>query len=184
MLRLQWRDTPDRYGRISRWLHWGIGVLLFWQLGGMTTRALVGTADWVQLWIATHRPLGTLLMVLIALRAAWALFNLPRRPPHRGVLGRLAALSHLLLYLLMLAIPGIGLYMTWLSGQPFTPWGVTLLEGGTAHIDSMLLARRWHGWLGWSLLALILGHVGMALGWHALVRRDETLGRMVGNQRQ
>ncbi|MDW5376526.1 cytochrome b/b6 domain-containing protein [Halomonas sp. HP20-15] len=183
MLRQQWRDTPDRYGSISRWLHWGIGVLLLWQLGGMATRALVGPEAWVQLWISTHRPLGTLLMGLIALRASWALFNLPRRPPHRGLLARLAACSHLLLYLLMLAMPALGLYMTWLSGQPFAPLGIPLFKGGSSHVDQMLLARQWHAWLGWTLLALIIGHAGMALLWHALVRRDGTLGRMAGRGR-
>ncbi len=184
MLRQQWRDTPDRYGSISRWFHWGIGALLLWQLGGMTARALVGTEEWVQLWIATHRPLGTLLLGLIALRALWALYNLPRRPPHRGVLGRVAALSYLLLYLLMLTIPTLGLYMTWSSGQPFAPWGIPLFESGTVHTDSLLFARQWHGWLGWTLLTLILGHAGMAILWHTLVRRDGTLRRMAGNQRQ
>ncbi len=34
-----------------------------------------------------------------------------------------------------------------------------------------------HGLLGWTLLALIAGHVAMAL-WHGLVRRDATLRRM------
>lgn len=184
MLRLQWRDTPDRYGPASRWLHWGIGALLLWQLGGMTAKALLGSQEWIQLWIATHRPLGTLLIGLVALRASWALLNLPRRPTHRGTLGRLAALSHLLLYLLMLTIPALGLYMTWRSGQPFAPWGIPLFEGGTAHVDSMLFTRRWHGWLGWTLLGLIIGHAGMALLWHGLVRRDGTLGRMAGNPRQ
>ncbi|WP_136066842.1 cytochrome b [Modicisalibacter radicis] len=183
MLRPHWWDTPDRYGLISRWLHWGIGALLLWQLGGMATRALMGSGEWIQLWISTHRPLGTLLLGLFTLRALWALFNLPRRPPHRGMPARLAACSHLLLYLLMLAMPALGLYMTWRSGQPFAPLGISLFEGGSAHVDQMLLARQWHAWLGWTLLALIIGHVGMALLWHGLVRRDGTLSRMAGRGR-
>ena len=26
-----WLDTPARYGRISRWLHWGMALLFAWQ---------------------------------------------------------------------------------------------------------------------------------------------------------
>jgi cytochrome b561 len=183
MTSLPWKDTPTHYGRASRWLHWGIGALLIWQLGGMAAKVLWGHAPWVQVWLSTHRPLGTLLMGLIALRALWALLNLVGRPPHRGVLARLAACSHLLLYLLMLAMPALGLYMTWRSGQAFAPLGIPLFESGNAHVDQMLMARQWHAWLGWTLLALIIGHAGMALLWHGLLRRDGILGRMTGPRR-
>ncbi|SPJ32760.1 cytochrome b [Kushneria phyllosphaerae] len=184
MLHVQWRDTPERYGRISRWLHWGIGALLLWQLGGMTAKGLWGHPPWVQTWLSTHRWLGTLLMVLIVLRVLWALLNLSRRPPHQQGLARLAGASHLLLYVLMLAIPALGLYMTWASGQPFAPLGMALFDGGPARVDAMLLARQWHTWLGWSLLIVIAGHVGMALIWHGVIQRDGTLRRMIGRSSQ
>jgi cytochrome b561 len=40
MASLPWKDTPTHYGRTSRWLHWRIGALLIWQLGGMTAKVL------------------------------------------------------------------------------------------------------------------------------------------------
>lgn len=184
MTSLSWKDTPTHYGRISRWLHWGIGALLIWQLGGMTAKIFWGHAPWVQTWLSTHRPLGTLLLGLIALRALWALINLSRRPAHTGKLGRIAAFSYLLLYLLMLGIPALGLYMTWLSGQSFTPLGIPLFDSGSANSDRMTVAHQWHVWLGWTLLTLIIGHAGMALLWHGLIHRDGTLHRMIGSRRR
>ena len=179
-----WRDTPAYYGRISRWLHWGIGALLLWQLGGMAAKILWGHPQWVQAWLSTHQPLGTLLMGLIVLRALWALFNLRHRPAHVGKLAKIATLSHLLLYLLMLGIPALGLYMTWLGGQPFAPFGIPLFDGGSTQGPRMMQARQWHVWLGWTLLALIVCHAGMALLWHGLIRRDGTLSRIAGPRRR
>lgn len=184
MASLPWKDIPTHYGRASRWLHWGIGALLIWQLGGMAAKVLWGHAPWVQAWLSTHRPLGTLLLGLIALRALWALINLPRRPAHPGKLGRIVAFSHLLLYLLMLGIPALGLYMTWLSGQPFTPLGIPLFDGGSANSNRMMVAHHWHSWLGWTLLTLIVVHAGIALLWHGLIRRDGTIRRMTGPRRR
>lgn len=122
-------------------------------------------------------------MGLIALRALWALINLPRRPAYAGKLGRIAAFSYLLLYLLILGIPALGLYMTWLGGQPFTPLGIPLFDGGSANSKRMMFARQWHGWLGWTLLTLIIVHAGMALLWHGLIRRDGIIRRMTGPRR-
>lgn len=177
-----WRDTPAYYGRISRWLHWGIGALLLWQLGGMTAKVLWGHPQWIQAWLSTHRPLGTLLMGLIMARALWALISLPHRPTHTGGLARTAVMSHLLLYLLMLGIPALGLYMTWLGGQPFTPFGISLFDGSSPESGRMMIARQWHVWLGWTLLTLIVVHAGMALLWHGLIRRDGILARMAGRR--
>lgn len=36
-----------------------------------------------------------------------------------------------------------------------------------------------HG-MGWILVLLVLGHLGMALIWHHLVRRDDLLATMAG----
>lgn len=44
----------------------------------------------------------------------------------------------------------------------------------------MQALSEWHGELGWTLAALILGHIAMALIWHGLLKRDNTLQRMAG----
>ncbi|MEQ5793883.1 hypothetical protein LZ686_04415 [Paracoccus sp. NFXS7] len=35
-------DNQDRYGAVTRTLHWGIAALMAWQFGGMLSESLLG----------------------------------------------------------------------------------------------------------------------------------------------
>ena len=179
---LPWRDTPRAYGRVSRALHWGMAALFAWQFAGMGIKlAFPGTAI-SGFMVGTHGSLGALLMLLVLLRAAWGLSQIPRRPPHgRDLLGRLALAGHLAVYALMLLVPALALLRAAGSGRGYAPFGLPLFpafEGGpvpwmVAPGDAL------HGWLGWLLLALVAGHITMAIV-HRAVWRDDVLQRMAG----
>ena len=75
------QDSNDRYGTVSRVLHWGMALLLVWQFLSAGAHALLSDTAVEEFFWGTHKPLGFLLFVLIILRALWALINLSRRPP-------------------------------------------------------------------------------------------------------
>ncbi|MCQ4158460.1 cytochrome b/b6 domain-containing protein [Roseomonas sp. GC11] len=182
MTSLPWRDTPALYGRVSRALHWGMALLFAWQFTGMGVRAVLGRHPVSAFFVGTHAPLGTLLLALVALRAAWALAQWRRRPGHApGWAGRAALAGHLALYGLMLVVPTLALLRAYGSGRAFAPFGLPLFPGFPGGPVGWMVApaNALHGWLAWLLLALVAGHAAMAL-LHRLRGQGDVLRRMAG----
>lgn len=181
--RVPLRDTPRLYGTVTRALHWAMAALILWQFAGMALREIFGRQPWLSPIVGSHAPVGTILFVLVLLRALWALANRRNRPAHGGgLLGRAAAAGHALLYLLMLAVPALGLLRAWGSDRGFAPFGIPLFAPKSPEVAwTDALAGALHGELAWLLLALIAGHVVM-VGIHQAMWRDGTLARMAGRR--
>ena len=81
---MTWTDTPTRYGAISRALHWAMAALFAWQFAGMLLKFVLGRVPLMKFWVGTHSSIGTLLLILLALRLLWALAQrLHRQHPAR-----------------------------------------------------------------------------------------------------
>ena len=155
-------DSPTRYGSLTRLLHWSMALLLVWQfLSALSHYAFEDTAFETFFW-PTHKPLGLVLMVLLVIRLGWALINLARRPPS---LSLAAKWGHLSLYGLLFIIPALALLRQYGSGRAFNPFGIELMAGFQGDKITWMIdpANLLHGVLGWVLLVMIIGHVGMAL---------------------
>lgn len=178
---MQWRDTPERYGAISRALHWSMAALFAWQFMGMIVKLALGRVPLTRFLVGTHAPVGTLLMALVAVRALWGLANLRRRPGYgRDWRGRAALLGHAVLYLLMLVVPGLALLRQYGSGRGFQPFGIPLMPQTGVEVEWMMApADLLHSTLAWGLLGLIAGHVLM-VAVHRYWWGDDVLGRMLG----
>lgn len=179
-----WRDSPTRYGRISRWLHWGMALLFAWQFIGMGLRLALGRTPLVSFFVGSHASVGLLLLILVLLRGVWGLSNASRRPPHgAGWLGRAAAMGHGALYLLMVVVPLLAIVRAYGSGRAFT-WFNTLplWSAGPKNEALVAPADAAHGELAWVLLALVAGHVAM-VALHRWWWRDAVAQRMVGRLR-
>jgi len=175
------QDTSDRYGLVSRALHWGMMLLFAWHFFGVACRVLLGRdAPLASFMFSTHRPMGTLLFALVVLRLAWVLVERRRRPAYADdLLGRVARIGHLALYVLMCLVPLLGLMRQYGSGRGFAPWGVPLMENTGVRVSWLMApANAVHGLLGWLLLILITGHTVMALVHHFKLK-DDTLRWMV-----
>jgi len=86
--------------------------------------------------------------------------------------------GHLALYALMILVPTLALLRAVGNGRGFSVYGLQLVAPGGEAIPALTApGNALHGLLGWALLALIVGHVAMAL-FHAHVRKDPTLDRM------
>lgn len=172
-------DNGLKYGLVTRVLHWGMAILLFSQLGGVLAEAAMGETPLTEAWGSIHKPVGLALFVLAIVRAVWGLINLKQRPAkHAGLIGKFAVGGHLVLYALLLLVPGIGLIRQYGSGRTFEAFGVTVMQGGNDKIEWMTdLGRNWHSELGWVLLAMIVLHIAMALV-HQFVWKDDTLKRI------
>ncbi len=177
---MQMMDSCARYGSVSRLLHWGMAAILAWQFIGMALLKALGEVPVALFFVGSHSSLGLTLATLALLRLIWWGTNAKNRPSEEATLnGRLAKLGHLGLYALLVVVPLLALLRAYGSGKAFAWFGLPLWAESTDKIAWMVSAAdAAHGVLAWTLLALIVGHAGMAL-WHRLVKRDQVWSRMV-----
>lgn len=152
-------NTPVRYNGISRALHALMAILILSQFVTVLTHRFFEKSYLDQMLWGAHKEFGLVLMALIVVRIIWTLCTLSSRP---ASISRMASLGHLALYVLMFAVPLIGLLRQYGSGRAFEPFGIALMPGfDTGSIEWMTAPGFMHSWLGWALLALIIGHVAM-----------------------
>jgi cytochrome b561 len=175
-----------RYTLAAQALHWITAVLMFTLLPlAWVMVSMPRTAANRELIYTLHKSLGLTVLALVAARLILrAIHPAPQLP---GSLTRWerasAALSHWLLYLIMLGMPLSGyLFSAW-GGHPVTYFGLFTLPGLVKN-DMLQHVAFWaHVAIGqWLTYAVILLHVG-ATGWHVAVRRDGVLFRMLPEQR-
>ncbi|KAA0010388.1 cytochrome b [Billgrantia pellis] len=171
--------STTHYGRVARYLHWGMAALFAWQFVSAGAHALLPDSALDEFFWPTHKLTGTLLMWLVIVRLAWALRERHRRPRS---LNLAATLGHLALYALMIAVPAVALLRQYGSGRAFSPFGLPLMAGFEGEIQWMTsLGSLLHGLLGWTLLALVAGHVAMVF-MHRRLGKQDVLVRMVGRR--
>lgn len=179
---MQLGDTPERYGTISRLLHWSMAALILWQMTGMALKVTIGRDHAItNIFTPYHSIIGTVLFVLIALRVIWLFVNRANRPGHAaGAMGLAARLGHIALYGVMFIVPFAALLRAWGGERAFAPFGFEIFPARAPEdvvSVAVTIGNALHGELAWVMGALILGHIVMAL-FHQLVLRDRLMRRM------
>lgn len=170
--------SPDRYGAGAIALHWIMAalVVVVGVLGLLHDSWPRATQSW---WINLHAVLGLLLWVLLSARFWWRHVHPPPELPARmGALARrLSYPVHLMLYLLLFVTPILGIVTFIWHGRAFD-FGLFKLDFGVAKNRAIFHPTEdIHGYLAYTLFALVGVHVLAAL-WHQFVRRDGMLQRM------
>jgi cytochrome b561 len=180
----RWRDNGLRYGLVTRLFHWTMAFFICWQFSGLVINRLFGRSALTDLLNGTHGSLGASILLLAVLRALWGLYNLGNRPAHeRGLLGFAARTGHVLLYVLMLAIPALAILRATGSEWGLALFGFQVVAQGGERVEWMVApANLLHGVLAWTLLAMIAGHIVMAL-LHRFVWQDAVVSRMASSSR-
>lgn len=178
------RPTHTHFSPLARLLHWTMAPLivamLFIGVGMVTT---VSRAH--DTLIAIHRPLGIALLLLAVLRMGVRITRgSPPLPDDMPAPQRLAAkASHLVLYVLMAAMPLIGWGMLSAAGYPVTLYGPLHLPPIAPHnVELFALLRALHTWFAFALFATVLLHLAAAL-FHGLIRRDGVFSSMARGER-
>ncbi len=176
-------NTRERYGLMTRALHWGIAALFFAQffLGlGMETWAEDSEALEKQL-LNLHTSLGILLAGLVIVRVVLAkLQTQPTPPAHMGPLEvRLAELTKVSLNLLILLTAFSG-YLS-LAGEGESPMFFGLSMPVPIGESDFLheLGEEAHELLAFIVMGLALFHAAAALK-HHFIDKDDVLKRMLG----
>jgi cytochrome b561 len=163
----------DRFTPLQRALHWTMAVCILAML--FIGVHMVATVNPKYLPLFTvHKTLGLVILVLALIRLAVRFSSgAPALPADLPALIKLGAiLSHVALYVLMIALPLIGWAMLSAAGYPIILWGGFWLPPIAPQSDSLHTALLWaHVLLAFLFFAVILMHIAAAL-FHALIRRD------------
>lgn len=179
---------PDgQYTTVAKWFHWITLALMAVALPvGFVIKYIADEPFAAKMvFYAVHESAGLTILLVTVARLAWRVANPPPPlPDHIPAPMRLAAKAvHWLLYLGLIVQPVLGFTMTNAFGFP--------MQGATAYLgvidipavvaENQKLAetlKTLHAWVGYSIAALLVAHVGGAVYHHA-IRRDGTLMRML-----
>jgi cytochrome b561 len=172
----------ERYTKTAMVLHWLIALLIIAAFTlGLVMVDIPGFTPTKLKYFSWHKWLGVTVLALAALRLLWRHRNRP--PQHAPGMAawqtRTADATHVLLYILMFAVPLSGYLYTTAAGVPVVYLGLWPIPAAF-EADTALKAvlKPVHYWLNMALAALVVMHVGAALK-HHFVDRDDVLKRML-----
>ena len=165
--------APARYDSFTRLLHWltAIAVTVAFILGperfGRLMREGVDPATRAD--IVWHETLGLAILLLTAVRLAWAALRpAPPQWPLAAWMQRAARVTHLALWALLLLLPATALLALGGEGHPLTLLGGVRIERLPLIADSAVAKMAdWgevHGFLGDAIMWLAGLHAVLAAG--------------------
>lgn len=175
-------NTQQRYGAIVQVLHWTTAFLVIaaWLLGIFGDDLPKGAARSAGLFV--HISAGLAVLAIVGARFLWRLID-PPPPPVATPLGpwldRAGRFAHLVLYVLLVAVPIVGVVTQFARGQPLPLFGLgEIASPWPADRAFAHSVKEVHELLANVLLAIAGVHAAAALGHHWILR-DRTLKRMV-----
>ena len=171
--------TRSRYDNVAIALHW-LTVLLVLSLFALGELWGYAQRPLRHEMVVLHMSLGILLGLAVAARIAWRLIPGHRvAPAVTGLTETLARIVHWLLYALLVVQSLFGWYVRWSEGEAMSFFGLLLPSPLTPVArETHHNLQQWHGWVGWAIVILALGH-GAAAFYHHFVLRDSVLVRML-----
>ena len=178
---MQWRNTPETYGALAKFLHWSIVILIIAQYVIIEAAEDLPDGPAKLQAVGNHKSLGMLILGLALVRIAWKVANRgqPRPVPMPRLQTIAAAAGHGLLYLLILAQPITGWMMSSAANYPVTFFGLFQFPAIVAPNEGAHEAYEdVHEFLFNAIVVIAVVHVLAAL-YHHFVQKDDTLRRML-----
>lgn len=173
-------NTDARYGKVARFFHWTIALLIILLLIGGSLRHEIPEA-YRGTFYFLHKSFGLLVLGLAIANILWMLTQ--RRPHSNSSMPAwqvfAARLAHLLLYACMLAMPLTGWIMSSSHGRDPSFFGLfTLHYPVMNNIDISHFFEHWHKALAWIIFGVIVVHALAALK-HHFIDKDDVLQKML-----
>ena len=176
-------NSDTKFGRVSRYLHWTTAILFLSLLPmGFFMPMIPEDVPWRQGYYVVHKTIGFMVLLLVLARLAWHLkAPTPALDPSlKNWERRLARTAHVLLYVLMIALPLSGFIMSTYGGKlsHFFIWDLPLFWA--TDMEAIQLYGLLHKLVLPYLCLLVLGaHLLGALKHHFIDKHPEGIRRMV-----
>jgi cytochrome b561 len=175
------KSTRQQWSGIGKALHWLVAALiLVMAYLGLTMGDLPNGPDKIATY-ALHKSIGLSILALAVLRLGWRLYagapeEVAGTPRWQA---RIATVTHVALYALLLALPLTGWLLNSAAGFPLQWFGLFNLPSLAARDEALhALSVEVHELLFWALAVLVVMHAAAAL-YHHLFLGDATLARML-----
>ena len=172
-------QRQDRYGATAIGLHWLMAFLIGTEIAiGLSFSSLPQATR--PFWHNVHYLIGVGVLFLAIARGVWRFRHpAPALPSGIGRLNRLLAhTAHVVLYLMMAAVPILGAVAVFARGRGIDFGFLRLSVPALVNSDLAHLARSAHGLAAYALLTVVAVHIGAAL-YHEFIVGDRLLGRMI-----
>lgn len=176
-------NPSQRYSYKARWLHWVMAALIVLAYILILSRSQFARGSDPRLFVVqTHFWVGLVILIMAFVRVAERRRQSPPgiTPPLEGALHLAATLTHYALYAFLFIQPLMGLFTVLLErgALPVPLTSLTIPSPFDLSKDTAETLEHYHVLLGTIFYYVIGLHVVAAL-WHHLVRKDNTLRRMV-----
>ena len=176
-------NENDRYGLVSRLLHWTIAILFIALIPmGIFASIIPEGTEYRNAYYVVHKSIGVIVFALLLLRLIWNRKS-PRPSLDASLTQRERKLAHgvhISLYVMMFAVPVTGFVMTSFHGYPtfFFAWELSPLWAPSD--TATIIWGTLHKYLLPYVLYIILGtHILGALKHRFIDKHDAALIRMV-----
>lgn len=172
----------QRYTKTAMLLHWLTALLIIAAFFlGLVMTDIHGITPTKLKYYSWHKWLGVTVLALACIRVLWRKANTP--PPHPANMpawqNQAADAMHVLLYILIFAVPLSGYFYTYAAGVPVVYLGLFQLPAPMAPNPELKpLLQQVHYWLTMTMAALVVAHALAALK-HHFIDRDDVLKRML-----
>lgn len=169
------------YSAPARWLHWSMALLVLPMIAAGLLMVQDGISRPLQNSLFLfHKNVGVLLIILIVIRLINRWRHAP--PPEPAHLprwqARIASITHILLYVLLLVMPLAGYIRVKAGGFPIETLDALGIPALVMRSDAVAeVAKTIHFFGGRALVVLVAMHIGAAL-FHAIIKRDGVFSRM------
>ncbi len=174
------RNTLKSFGNITKLLHWLIFVLISFQFYWVWVSVPNNPATQT-FYIMLHKSTGMIVLLLGLFFTIWHIINTkplpPKRQPHWQHLT--AKIVHLLLFILLIAMPIVGYLLVCANGRTVNFFGWFNLPSvipKNKYIGDIMFSL--HQKLGYFILILVGIHFLAAL-YHQCIVNDNVLKRML-----
>lgn len=182
-LELASENEPDRYGFVSRMLHWTIAILFLSLIPMGMFASMIPEGTWFRnQYYVVHKTIGVLVFALVLVRLFWN--RRSRRPELDASLKpqerKWAHRVHIMLYVIMIALPVTGYVMTSFHGFP-TYFFSLEIQPFWGKSDAYIIWGTFHKYILPYILYIVLGaHILGAMKHHFIDKHEGALKRMVG----
>lgn len=171
----------NQYTSTAITLHWLMALLLVSLfIVGVYMHELT-LSPWKLKIYSWHKWAGVTAFLLVLIRLGWRISHRPPKLPLNmpKIMQLVAHIGHIMLYLLMIAIPLSGWLMSSAKGVQTVYFGVLPIPDLlTKNKELGELLRTVHMSMNFTLAALVIGHTGAAIK-HHLIDKDDVLTRML-----